>query len=296
MRRSFDAQTVFSAKGSMVSDADGETRSASRTVSRFVTDVPRGKPCAVVLVTHGLNLHPDRMLPVCEVLRGLGAIVVRMALRGHQGRYEDLVTVTRNAWLDDFRDACERIGRIRSESPQHASLPVAFVGQSIGALTFTDYLLQPERAAMFVGALFLSPAIALRPKAQVMRVARIAPRRLPIPSASATEDRMYDRLPAGAYRALFDAYSAVRHSLREHPMRLPTTILCDPNDELVSVKGLRRLIDSERLPNARLVTIESSDDARGYGHMAVDEPTMGPANWEKCREHLIRLMEGVRRS
>ncbi len=274
-------------------EARRKTRAASPPVPRLVTEIPRGKPRAVVLVAHGLNLHPDRMLPVCGVLVGQGAVVVRMALRGHQGRYEELVTVTRNAWRDDFHDAGEHIDRIRSLGAGHGSLPVGFVGQSIGALAFTDYLLQAGRATPFFAAVFLSPAIALRPKAHLMRVCAIVPRRLPIPSASAAEDRVYSRLPAGAYRALFDVYAAVKHGLRECPLRLPITILCDPDDELVSVRGLRRLIERGALQDARLVAIEATAEARGYRHMAVDEATMGAANWETCRMHLRQLLARI---
>ena len=273
--------------------AGGSQYQAPSRIPRFAVEMPVGDPRALILVAHGLNLHPDRMMPVCGVLRDSGAAVVRMALRGHRGSYRELAAVTRSAWLDDFTDACSEIDRIRSQGPGHAPLPVGFVGQSIGALTFADHLLQIERVAPFTAAVFLSPAVALRPKAQLMRASRFLPRGLPIPSASAREDRLYGRLPAGVYRALFESYAAVRRTLREGPVRLQTTILSDPDDELVSFCGLQQIIGEGGFPNARLVGLEYTKEARGYGHMAVDEPTMGAANWKTTRGHLRQLVESI---
>ena len=253
-------------------------------------------PRIIILVAHGLNLRPERMEPICEALRERGATAVPMTLRGHAGNYEELVGVNRSAWLEDFAGAEKTVVRIAQESVGRSGSPgnersgvgsdsghaakIGFLGQSLGALAFADYLLH-SGSRSFSGAFFLSPAIALRAKSHIMRVAKIAPRRVPVPSASDPSDRVYPRLPGGAYRALFESYTCVRRALRHRTIDLPTSITCHPDDELVSMRGLKGLIADGRLSNARLTPLSREADARGFRHVAVDEETMGSANWKR---------------
>ncbi|NBC30858.1 MAG: hypothetical protein GVY29_12810, partial [Spirochaetes bacterium] len=172
---------------------------APRMIPRFLQYEPAVPPRAVVLVVHGLNLHPDRMTPVCTLLQSLGCRVVRMALAGHRGDYSALKDVTRESWLEDYRAAAGFLAGAAQDGGSPEELPVGFLGQSLGALTFCDFLLTeplqagggpraPDGPRAAVRALFLAPAIALRPSAQLLRPLAALTRRLPIPSASSPED------------------------------------------------------------------------------------------------------------
>lgn len=254
-------------------------------VPRFVLYEPDDSARAVVVVCHGLNLHPDRMATICELLRVSGALVVRMALSGHRQDYEELTAVTRETWLDDHRAILSDLSRVCAEHGTSTLLPVGFVGQSLGALTFCDFQLnhRPEGACLprVRRALFLAPAIALRPTTQLLRPLAAISRRLPVPSASSPVDRVFGRLPAAAYRALYESYDAVRGTLETRPLDIPLTIVCHPKDELVSAKGIARLIETGSLAAADLLLLSHDPAARGTAHLAVDEDTMGAANW--CR-------------
>ena len=269
---------------------------------RFDIQRPPVEPRAIVLVVHGLNLRPERMQPVCTLLLERGAIVVRMALRGHRGIYERLARVRRADWLDDFTAAfdtiAEQAGHRRTE--ESAPLPIGFLGQSLGALAFCDYLCSSgaDSRAIDTGrgvreALLLSPAIALRPRVYILRPLITLHPRLPIPSASDPADRLYDRLPAGAYRALFATYAAFRHSLRAAPLELPCRIVVNEGDELVSARGISRLIETGALSAARLVVFARSADGRGAHHLAVDPDTMGSENWERFRTEVDRFVDAL---
>ncbi len=296
---------------------------------RFAVQHPAGAARAVILVVHGLNLRPERMQPICELLLERQAIVVRMALRGHRGLYERLESVRRRDWLDDFAAAfdtlAEEAGRSTGEGPKRSPgtdpvghqrtgtsvspLPIGVLGQSLGALAFCDY----HSAAAATGsgaaedsdieaiaaghgareALLLSPAIGLRPRVHILRPLIALHRRLPIPSASDPTDRLYDRLPAGAYRALFATYAAFRHSLRAAPLRLPCRIVVNEGDELVSTRGISRLIETGALSAAGLVVLARGAGARGAHHLAVDPDTMGGENWERFRGEVDRFVDAV---
>ena len=279
---------------------------------------PTVPPRAVVLVVHGLNLHPDRVMPVCTLLQSLGVRVVRMALAGHRGDYSALEEVTRESWLADYRAAVPLLasaaqsGRSAAEGTDlPAALPVGFLGQSLGALTLCDFLLAaaegrgsrlpaagvtplPQPSEVFARALFLSPAIALRRSAQLLRPLAALTRRLPIPSASSPEDRLYPQLPAAAYRALYSSYREVRAQLRRNSIRVPSTVIMHPRDELISRRGIERLIAEKRLGDSRLVLLEPDTTARGTNHLAVCKHTMGSANWRRFEEVAAAFVDALR--
>lgn len=288
-------------------------------IQRFLHYEPTVPPRAVVLVVHGLNLHPDRMAPICTLLQSLGVLVVRMALAGHRGDYPALQEVTRETWLEDYRAATELLtsaARSDGTGTEHqdgsgTELPVGFLGQSLGALTFCDFVLAaaegaasrnsaveapllPRPSTLFARALLLSPAVALRPRAQLLRPLARLTRKLPIPSASSPQDRLYPRLPAAAYRALYTSYRTVRSRLRESSMPVASTVVMHPRDELISRRGIERLIAEGQLPEGHLVLLEPDTTARGTSHLAVCEETMGDANWQRFEEAAREFVKALR--
>ncbi|MFO8064587.1 MAG: hypothetical protein R6V29_08125 [Spirochaetia bacterium] len=280
---------------------------------RFFRYEPPGPPKAVVLVVHGLNLHPDRMGSICTLLQSLGVLVVRMALSGHRGDYTALEEITRESWLEDYNAASQLLGSVTAEGGPASGLPVGFLGQSLGALTFCDFLLSeptagptPGRAdpvgadptgaepalPQFSGALLLSPALSLRPKTQILRPLTALTRRLPIPSASSPNDRLYPRLPAAAYHALYRSHHELRRRLRGDELPIPATVVMHPRDELISRPGIERLIRAGHLPGGSLVLLAPNNESRGTRHLAVCEQTMGRANWRRF-EGVVAEFVGV---
>ncbi|MFP4068005.1 MAG: alpha/beta hydrolase [Spirochaetaceae bacterium] len=268
-------------------------------IPRFQQYEPTIPPRAVVLVVHGLNLHPDRMTPVCALLQSLGVRVVRMALAGHRGDYGALEEVTRESWLEDYRAAARFLGEAARVDRSAGELPLGFLGQSLGALTFCDFVLTEALYAGYAArvadrALFLSPAVALRRSAQLLRPLTALTRRLPIPSASSPEDRLYPRLPAATYRALYASYREVRSRLSGDSVPIPSTVVMHPRDELISRRGIERLIAEERLSKSRLVLLEQDATARGTNHLAVCRHTMGDANWRRFEEVAAEFVASLR--
>ena len=284
-------------------------------IPRFLYYEPTVPPRAVVLVVHGLNLHPDRMAPICTLLQSLGVLVVRMALAGHRGDYPALQEVTRESWLEDYRSASRILASAARgdgtgtelQDGSGTELPVGFIGQSLGALTFCDFVLAaaegrgsrlrvaglsppPPPSTLFARALFLSPAVALRPRAQLLRPLARLTRKLPIPSASSPQDRLYPRLPAATYRALYASYRVVRSRLRESSIPVPSTVVMHPRDELISRRGIERLIAGGQLPEGRLLLLEPDSMARGTSHLAVCAETMGDANWRRFEEAALNFV------
>ncbi|MEI6127603.1 MAG: hypothetical protein WCQ99_13745, partial [Pseudomonadota bacterium] len=54
---------------------------------KWYTCAAPGKPKGVALVIHGLNLKPDKMLPIIAPLNAAGIDVLNVSLRGHGSNY-----------------------------------------------------------------------------------------------------------------------------------------------------------------------------------------------------------------
>ncbi|MFW7378731.1 MAG: alpha/beta hydrolase [Oligoflexus sp.] len=237
---------------------------------------------AIALLVHGLNLKPSRMTAIMKQLNSDGVIVINMALTGHRGNYADLIQVTREDWLQDYADAWETIEQLREHN---GPLPLYFVGNSLGALTFVDYVTENPQTD-FSRAVFLAPALALRWRSMLLKpLARISPR-LPIPSASRLVDRMYHRLPVQCYQALYYAFAHVQQKLQKTPLTIPSLIYIHPKDELVSYHGLLKLVEEQHIVNSKLMDLSQLGAAgAGFYHMIVDQETMGTLPWQRfCRD------------
>ena len=67
-----------------------------------------------------------------------------------------------------------------------------------------------------------------------------------------------------------------------------------PRDELISRRGIERLIAEKRLADSRLVLLEPDSAARGTSHLAVCEETMGDANWRRFEEVAAGFVDALR--
>jgi alpha-beta hydrolase superfamily lysophospholipase len=235
-------------------------------------------PRAVAVVIHGLNVRPDRLQPIVEVLAGSGAHVLRLTLQGHEPGDPAIRTATSAGWLADV--ACA--ARAARELAAQPGLPRLLVAQSLGALLEVVRAQDPAEPA-FDRRVLLQPALRLRWRAQLLRAWPF-----PVPSAAHPDYRVHRALPTSAYRALFQSLAALRApSDRE---RATATLVCaDPRDELVSYRGLREMLEKQHLAAWRLFPMDNRGSALRprYHHCAVDPASMGGSQWEAFSRELI---------
>lgn len=271
-----------------------------------------GPPGTPVCIVPGLNLAPAALLPLVGALRRAGASPVVYTLPGHDGNREALRRVTAASLRASFDRALTRFvevsggGSLPGDSARRnrGASPV-LIGVSLGALLFLDALARgvatPEGipvAAAIDRAILISPAIALRRRTGLVRVlAEALPERVPIPSVSPRRSRVYATLPPAAYRALFTilrewrvatearANAETRTTESAGAVPVPCSIFIDPEDELVSHAGVRRLVREGFIADATICVPPEPRQPpearrRGPAHLMIDRETMGDALWE----------------
>ncbi len=270
----------------------------------------------VAVVFHGLNQRPDRMGRVVEALTDLGYAALLVTLTGHDGDEEAFRGVLRSSWHDDV-DAAFREARERSDPDGQ----VVLVGYSLGALAALDYLSSlsdvsgngngkakeagrgaadgPEsgRRLPFDRAVLFAPALSLRSFAHW---ARFPGRFMPdffVPSFAPADSRSCRGTPGAAYRALFHMHDSLRRSGIPGG-EVPVLCFIDPKDEMVSAKGLRRLILRSGLAGWRIseVFARRSDWGRPIHHLIIDPELVGEEPWRGIVAEMARFLSNGRGS
>jgi len=244
-----------------------------------------GQPKAVVLVAHGLNLKPEKMDTLAGLLRDAGADVLRITLSGHEGDMAAFKNVNSEIWERDFNSSyAEALTRSRQ-----LKVPLYFLGFSLGALVGVRSMIEENSSTKFDRMVLLAPAISLKTATKLLHPLKLLGRGFCIPSANLPEYRVHRCTPMGAYGALLDCASDVNDS-DSQAENIPTLIMMDPKDEMVSLESLKKFATKKKLTNWNFVEFTSSQTLlpKKFHHLIVDEAGAGHAEWKVIIENLLR--------
>ncbi|MCM2322811.1 MAG: lysophospholipase [Oligoflexia bacterium] len=242
-----------------------------------------GPNAGVALVIHGLNLRPDKMDAIVRVLTEQGISVLRASLSGHQGSVEPLKRASRLGWLREIHAAyCEA----RARMPRS---PVFLVGYSLGALLPLDLAASfPEAQVRFDRVVLFAPALALTWTARLVNLFRIFDDSFVVPSANFREYRANpEGTPVAGYRAALDSLAALEHSVSRLE-DIPTLVIMDPEDVVVSAEGVRQWIAARGLKQWQVMEISARDGTlrANNHHLIIDEPSVGAPTWKRIHDAL----------
>ncbi|MGI5861656.1 MAG: alpha/beta hydrolase [Myxococcales bacterium] len=246
----------------------------------------KGAARAVALVLHGLNFKPARMESICRCLAGLGVESHLVVFTGHDGDLAALRAARRESFLADAARGYDEASRRAAE----LGVPMLLAGFSLGAVV-GNYLLHAREDARFAAMVLFAPAFTPRAFTHAIRLLSPAPRLL-IRSASPSRFRANDATSVSAYRALFDSIAALRaHGYARS--NLPCVVFIDPRDELVSARGLRRLIRDRNLDQWTLVEVSNAGTTleRTLHHLIVGPEEVGAAQWSRIEACIALLLD-----
>lgn len=229
---------------------------------------------AVTLVTHGLNLKPEAMLFLIHWLTEQGSDVYLVQLSGHRKAGMDIEDVTSSVWQREMLEGY----KIAKQASLQNSVPLFFLGYSLGALLGQSMISLSETDAPFEKQILIAPATAIRLRSYLVKLLFPFGRRFRLPSYTPKEYRVNESLPLHIYDLLFTEENRVVTSGFSQS-NIPTLVIIDPKDELVSYKRLKKRINRFSLSDYRLLVLDRQLKNRGYHHLIIDEETMGKKNW-----------------
>ena len=249
----------------------------------------------VALVIHGLNLRPDKMESIIALLTHSCIDVLNLSLRGHgknytqkanvdssKARMETFKTVSYEYWIKETYRAYGLAGN-RSREKQVPLFLIGFsLGGLMGATLFASY---PD--VYFNRMVLLAPALHIYTINYLAKLLTPFPR-LVIPSFFIKSYCSNRGTPVAGYNALFEGIEHFNKNIALK-MNVPTLILIDKQDELVSYRRLKRIIKNGRLHQWRLHPVNKSVTGakEKMHHLIIDESSIGKDAWNEMRGLII---------
>ncbi|MFZ4713352.1 MAG: serine aminopeptidase domain-containing protein [Bacteriovoracaceae bacterium] len=218
-----------------------------------------------MILTHGLNLNPEKLMELTKWFQSLGFDVYLLRYSGHQ----------------------------KGDRPEHFSMKASieslkqlvnslngnyyFCGFSLGCLIYA-LAVKENKIPEARKNLFLSPAF--RPTL-LIQLSKYLPANFKIPSRIYKDYQFHKGLPAFVYKDVFV------HSdrLMELPFQNATLVFMDRGDLALNVKDLVELTKNYQQQ------IYSFRKTPAPHHLMVDEHSVGEKNWALFQQQIHQFME-----
>ncbi|MBL7665241.1 MAG: alpha/beta hydrolase [Bacteriovoracaceae bacterium] len=243
----------------------------------------------VAVVVHGLNNKPSSMKPFAQTLKDAGIKPYIVTLTGHSDmtnqEKKKMIYVKAQNWLDDVSKV---YNQAKSENPDS---PIYLLAHSIGGLIGT--VLQNESKVAFEKMILVAPALKLKWGSRFLLSIPLDPLNY-IPSFTPDDYAANSSLVVGVYNQLSILLKRFNHNIQTQNLHVPTLVLIDKKDELVSGPGLKKLIEDEGLETWKYIEITKSKDAAiQYRHLVHDEKAMGKKGWKSIQKKVKAFLTTV---
>jgi alpha-beta hydrolase superfamily lysophospholipase len=235
------------------------------------------------------------MKSIIFLLTHSGIDVLNLSLRGHGSNYshdtnkdtgksrlEAFKTVTYKLWIDETHQAylCAR------ERSEKENVPLFLLGYSLGGLLGAD-LFTSYSDVYFDKMILLAPAFDLYGISCVIKLLSPFPR-LVIPSFSTRSYLSNYGTPMSAYNALFDSIKHFKENINPK-INVPTIIFIDKRDELISLHGLKDMLEVINLYQWRFHFLQKGEIGVevNMNHLIIDEASVGKDTWHEMINVMI---------
>lgn len=252
---------------------------------RFTTARPvRG----VVLVVHGLNQRPSSLEPLASEFRAMGYHSYRLTLAGHE--HEGGPVFDQSVWENQL------VRAYHSLRAQTGSLPVYLFGYSLGGLLVTQ-VLDSHPEIQPAGVILLAPALSLRLLPQSAYLLTILPPiSLSVPNVAPPLYRRFASTPLFWYRNTINLYKETRALQQSARLSaIPTLIIANPRDELVSFTGLESWLKDNQLSDHWVLEAirPASIDPQIPGHVVIDSRSLENTEWQRLLRVIRKVVVGT---
>jgi esterase/lipase len=174
------------------------------------------------------------------------------------------------------------------------NVPLFFIGYSLGALLGQALMCTSAEPCGFDKQVLMAPATAIRSRGYIIKHLFFLRKKLMLPSFSPQLYRANNFLPLTVYEILFRNEQQIL-AAQFSKLNIPTLVFIDPEDELISYKKLVNFVQTFKLTNYEIITLDSNLQSR-YGrfhHLVVSEHTMGKQNWKMVTGRMATFLFGA---
>lgn len=225
---------------------------------------------AVVLIAPGLNLLPSKMDQLSEFFFQNNCDVFRISLGSNTSQWVDIFKKS----YDECLIHSKRINR-----------PLYFLGYSLGGLLGVHYITKHDDHS-FLKCALLAPATHTRIYAKIPGLLAGIFKNGSLPSFNLIDYRERSKTTFAEYQKLNILQNEINCSHSNNHLLIPTLLVLNPYDELVSSQKLSKFAASTPHWKTLKLTNKGSSLSWKYHHLLIDAQTLGQAEWEKLLKNL----------
>lgn len=250
--------------------------------------LPEKDPKGIFLVVHGLNLKPSKMTAFSQYLLDKGYYVLRVSLEGHRGSLEEQKKIQWKNWMEDMqKHYCYAL-----KQSKKFKAPLYNLSFSLGSLVSMGHIsLLKENP--YEKEIFLAPATWIHWYGKIPGWLGFLDGEVGLPSKNLEEYRSQPTTSLNCYRAMKEGREFLENASPE-VFKVPTLIIMDKKDELVSIKKIEKYSHKNKLENLWsffTVTNKETELEKSYHHLIVDQKSLGGKQWNKLLERLSAFLE-----
>lgn len=191
-----------------------------------------------ILIIHGLNNTTEVFKPLGNELVSLGHNITYLTLLGHNAILEkDL------SWKKEKENISNQLKKLDKNKEYFI---IAF---SQGALVFQNAISENLIDFKIKGQVLLAPSLKLHNQKVLEWITNKTKANLITPSRTPKDVSQFDFLYASYYKVLFEELEIFNKASYIKLNEVPTLIIIDPDDELVSTKSIREVIYKNKMTN-----------------------------------------------
>lgn len=232
-------------------------------------------PKGIVLLTQGMNLKAEKLVPLAEFLVDQNFSVFLPSFQGHCRDRGSYFTATAEDWLNDT----ENFFRVAQQRAKEKKVPLYLVAYSFSALLFE---LRPD--LKFQKRILFAPAFATHYWYPVVRLVakwfphwRFRTRNLAEYAAN-SESSLHSVKVIGDLLERLNA-----HSEKSQSGETATLVLADLEDELVNVPQVQKVVEAR--PTWRFVAVTNKGNLlpKSFHHLIVTPDSVSPDEWQRIK-------------
>lgn len=239
-------------------------------------------PKGIVLLTQGMNLKSEKLIPLAQFLVEQNFSVFLPAFQGHCPSRGSYFTATAEDWLQD----AENFYREAQQKAWKKNVPLYLVAYSFSALLFE---LRPE--LKFQKRILFAPAFATHFWYPAVRLIanwfphwRFRTRNLPDYAAN-SESSLH------SIKVIGDLLERLESHVADAQIGdTATLILADPEDELVNVPRVRELSELRPLWRFEPVTNRGNGLPKSFHHLIVTPDSVATEEWLRMKKIIERFL------
>lgn len=191
-----------------------------------------------IIIIHGLNNTIEVFKPLGNEFVNLGHKVFYISLSGH-----DAVIETELSWEKEVIHLKEQLTKLNQEEEYFV------IGFSQGALVWQNAISENLIKFKIIGQVLLAPALKIHYQNSLKWITNKIDPKILTPSRTPKDVSQFNLLPTSYYRILFEELDLFNNANITKLNEIPTLIIIDPDDELVSLQKTREFIYTKKMSN-----------------------------------------------